>query len=300
MSDERVAERIRNDKIDILVDLTMHMGKGRPLLFARKPAPVQVCWLAYQGTTGLSTMDYRLTDPHLDPPGMFDRFYSEESIRLPRSFWCYDPLTSEPRVNALPALDNDYVTFGCLNSFGKVSEEVLRLWARVMRGVDRSRLIILAGEGSHRARTINFLGREGIAPERITFQSFLPRPDYLQLYHDIDIGLDTFPYNGQTTTLDAIWMGVPVVTIIGNTSAAARAGASLLWNLGTPELVADSPDQFVSIAVELAKNRKRLGEYRASLRERLERSPLMDAPKFARDVEAAYRAMWQRWCRSRK
>jgi predicted O-linked N-acetylglucosamine transferase (SPINDLY family) len=295
MSDEKLAERIRDDQIDVLVDLTMHMANGRPLVFARKPAPVQVCWLAYQGTTGLTTMDYRLTDPLLDPPGMFDRYYSEESIRLPDSFWCYDPLTSEPSVNPPPAPNTGYVTFGCLNNFAKVTDDVLRLWAGVLRAVDRSRLILIAGEGSHRDRTIDFLAREGIAPDRLTFQPFLPRPDYLRLHHHIDIALDTFPYNGQTTTLDAVWMGVPVITIVGNTSA-ARAGASLLWNLGTPELVADSPDQFVSIAVALAQDWKRLGDYRASLRERLQKSSLMDAPLFAKNVEAAYRTMWQRWC----
>jgi predicted O-linked N-acetylglucosamine transferase (SPINDLY family) len=298
MQDEKLAERIRDDQIDILVDLTMHMGSGRPLLFARKPAPVQVCWLAYQGTTGLTTMDYRLTDPHLDPPGMFDRYYSEASFRLPDSFWCYDPLTNEPSVNALPAPITSCVTFGCLNNFCKVTDDVLRLWARVMRTVDCSRLIVLAGEGSHRERTIDFLRRAGIAPQRITFQSYLPRPDYLRLYHEIDIGLDTFPYNGQTTTLDAIWMGVPVITIVGKTSA-ARAGASLLWNLGTPELVADTSDEFVSIAVALAHDWKRLSAYRASLRACLENSPLMDAPRFAGNVEAAYRTMWQRWCKTK-
>jgi predicted O-linked N-acetylglucosamine transferase (SPINDLY family) len=298
LSDEKVAQLVRKDQIDILVDLTMHMAHGRPLLFARKPAPVQVCWLAYQGTTGLSTVDYRLTDPILDPPGLFDRYYSEESVRLPDSFWCYDPLASEPAVNSSPVLEKGYVTFGSLNNFCKVNEEVLRLWARVLRAVDRSKLMILAGEGSHRQRTLEFLAEEGIAPERIIFQGFVPRPDYLRLYHQIDIGLDTFPYNGQTTTLDAVWMGVPVVTIIGQT-ATGRAGASLLRNLGTPELVADSPDQFVSIAVELANDARRLSTLRASLRERLEKSPLMDGPRFAGNVEAAYRSMWQRWCAAR-
>src|SRR5204863_2097596 len=166
------------------------------------------------------------------------------------------------------------------------------------RAVDCSKLILLTGEGSHRQRTLEFLETEGIAAERVVFQGFLPRPDYLKLYHHIDIGLDTFPYNGQTTTLDAVWMGVPVVTIIGQT-ATARAGASLLRNLGTPELVAGSPDQFVSIAVELANDARRLSELRASLRQRLEKSPLMDAPRFAGSVEAAYRSLWQRWSAAR-
>src|SRR5262249_49103903 len=131
-TDEDVAQLIRADQIDILVDLSMHMAGARPLVFARKPAPVQLCWLAYQGTTGLSTMDYRLTDPTLPPPGTFDSYYSEESIRLPDSFWCYDPLTGEPAVNSLPALEQGYVTFGSLNNFCKMNEGVLRLWARVL------------------------------------------------------------------------------------------------------------------------------------------------------------------------
>jgi predicted O-linked N-acetylglucosamine transferase (SPINDLY family) len=158
--------------------------------------------------------------------------------------------------------------------------------------------MILTGEGPHRQRPLEFLEREGIAPDRITFEPFRLRPDYLKLYHQIDIGLDTFPYNGQTTTLDAVWMGVPVVTIIGQTSV-ARAGASIFRTLGMPELIAGSPEHFVSIAVDLANDLSRLGELRSSLRERLEKSPLMDAPRFARNVEAAYRSMWQRWCMER-
>jgi predicted O-linked N-acetylglucosamine transferase (SPINDLY family) len=226
---------------------------------------------------------------------MFDRYYSEESVRLPDAFWCYDPLTDEPAESALPAREKGYLTFGCLNNFCKVTDDVLRLWARILRAVERSRLLLLAAEGLHRQRIIDLLGREGVAPERITFSPHLSRPDYLRLYHQIDLGLDTFPYNGQTTTLDAIWLGVPVVTIIGQTSA-ARAGASLLWNLGTPELVAESPDQFVSIAVELANDLERLSRYRTSLCQQLKKSPLMDAPRFAGNVEAAYRTMWKRWC----
>jgi len=152
LTDEQVAQLVRQDKIDILVDLTMHMARNRLLLFARKPAPVQVCWLAYQGTTGLSTIDYRLTDPYIDPPGLHDHCYSEESVRLPDAFWCYDPLASEPAVSDLPALDNGYITFGCLNNFCKVNILVLRQWAQVLKAVDRSQLMVLTAEGSHRQR----------------------------------------------------------------------------------------------------------------------------------------------------
>jgi predicted O-linked N-acetylglucosamine transferase (SPINDLY family) len=295
LADEQVAQRVRQDRIDILVDLTMHMARNHLLVFARKPAPVQVCWLAYQGTTGLSAIDYRLTDSYIDPPGLYDGCYAEESVRLPDAFWCYDPLASEPAVSALPALEKGYVTFGCLNNYCKVNRSVLRLWARVLEAVERSQLVLLAAEGSHRRHTLDLLEEEGVKPDRVTFVGRRPRPQYLELYRRIDIGLDTFPYTGQTTSLDAFWLGVPVITIVGQT-AAARAGLSLLSNLGLPELIAGTPEQFVSIAAGLADDLPRLRDLRATLRDRLQRSPLMDAPRFARNVEAAYCNMWQRWC----
>lgn len=297
LADEQVAEWIRRDKIDILVDLTMHMARNRLLVFARKPAPVQACWLAYQGTTGLPTMDYRLTDGHVDPPGLFDRCYAEESLRLPDSFGCYDPLATAPAVNDLPARDSGTITFGSFNNFCKVNPEVLRLWARVLKAVHRSRLVMLAPEGVCRRRTVEYLEREGLGPGRLAFVDMQPRPEYLESYRRIDIVLDSFPYNGQTTTLDALWMGVPVVTMVGKT-AVGRAGLSLLRTLGTPQWIAETPEQFVSIAAELAGDLPRLGMLRATLRDRLQNSPLMDAPRFARNVEAAYRMMWQRWCAS--
>jgi predicted O-linked N-acetylglucosamine transferase (SPINDLY family) len=254
-----------------------------------------MCWLAYQGTTGLTTMDYRLTDPHIDPVGLDDAYYSEESIRLADSFWCYDPLANEPPVNALPALTQGHVTFGSLNNFCKVNGGVLALWARVLKAVDRSRLLLLAPEGPHRQHTLDLLDKAGVEPERVTFAAKRPRPRYLELYHQFDVGLDTFPYNGQTTTLDASWLGVPVVTQVGRT-AVGRSGASLLRNLGLPEFVADTPDQFVSIAADLAGDVPRLSRLRETLRDRLRASPLMDAPRFARNVEAAFRNAWERWC----
>ena len=292
---QQVAELIRRDGIDILVDLTMHMARNRLLVFARKPAPVQACWLAYPGTTGLSAIDYRLTDPHLDPPDLFDRCYSEQSIRLPDCFWCYDPLESEPAVNALPALDKGHVTFGCLNNFCKINPLVLRLWAGVLRAVDRSRLVILAGEGVHRRQALDLLAAEGLGRDRVTFVAHQPRPRYLGYYHGIDIGLDTLPYNGHTTSLDSLWMGVPAVTLTGPT-VVGRAGLCQLMNLGLPELVASSLEHFVRIAAELAHDLPRLIRLRATLRNRLRASPLMDAPRFARNIEAAYREMWRRWC----
>jgi predicted O-linked N-acetylglucosamine transferase (SPINDLY family) len=293
-SDEQVAEMIRADRIDILVDLTMHMACNRLLVFARKPAPVQVCWLAYPGSSGLSTVDYRLTDAHLDPLDGHDHFHAEQSIRLPDCFWCYDPLTAEPAVNDLPALTQNHVTFGSLNNFCKVTPAVLKLWAEVLRAVPRSRLRMLAPEGGCRQRVLDLFQDAGVAADRVTFVAQQPRPQYLELFHAIDIGLDSFPYNGHTTSLDSFWMGVPVVTLAGRT-AVGRAGVCLLENLGLPEWIAATPEQFVASAVEMAGNLARVSQLRATLRERLRRSPLMDAPRFARNVEAAYRAMWRHW-----
>ncbi len=297
LSPQQAADVVRKDRIDILIDITMHMNRHHLMLFACKPAPVQVCWLAYPGTTGLSAIDYRLTDPHLDPPGLYDRFYAEESVRLPDTFWCYDPLTSEPAVNALPAETNGYVTFGSLNNFCKINDTTLKLWASVMKAVDRSRLLLLGDEGSHRERTLAVFEQQGIERQRITFFARQPRLQYLALYHGIDLGLDTLPYNGHTTSLDAYWMGVPVVTLVG-TTVVGRAGLSQLTNLGLSDLIAKTPEEYVRIVSDLAGDLDRLSRLRQTLRGRMESSPLMDAPRFARGMEQAYRTMWRKWGQS--
>jgi len=299
VDDDEAARRIRADGIDILVDLTMHMQDNRLLLFARKPAPVQVCWLAYPGTTGLSAMDFRLTDPHLDPEGTDVGIYSEKTFRLPETFWCYDPLVREPEVGPLPALAAGHVTFGCLNNFLKVSAASLDLWGRVLGRVPGSRLVVMAPVGQARERVTAALAKHGVESSRIEFAPRRVRAEYLASYGRIDVCLDTVPYGGHTTSLDALWMGVPVVTLVGPTLV-GRAGLSQAKNLGLPELVAATEDEYVERAVGLARNLDRLAGLRATLRPRLERSPLMDAPRFARNLEAAYRAMWQGWCGSRK
>jgi predicted O-linked N-acetylglucosamine transferase (SPINDLY family) len=295
MGDDEVAEWVRRDRIDILVDLTMHMANGRPRMFSRKPAPVQVAWLAYPGTTGLAAMDYRLTDPYLDPPGEHDGWYSETSIRLPDTFWCYDPLSTEPPPGPLPAFANDFITFGSLNNFCKVTPAVLSTWAQVMKAVPGSRLLLLAQPGGQRQRALEGLAAGGIQAERVDFLPFQPRPEYLASYRRVDLGLDTFPCNGHTTSLDAYWMGVPVVTLIGAT-VVGRAGWSQLCNLGLPELAAATQEDFVHIATELALDRPRLAQLRTMLRPRMEASPLMDGARFARSLEAALRRMWRHWC----
>jgi predicted O-linked N-acetylglucosamine transferase (SPINDLY family) len=298
LGDPEVAALVLDDRIDILVDLTMHMSSGRPRLFTLKPAPVQAAWLAYPGTTGLAAMDYRLTDPYLDPPGAHDDWYSEISLRLPDTFWCYDPLTAEPAPGPLPALAGGGVTFGSLNNFCKVTPAVLDLWARVLTTVPGSRLILLAPPVSRRQWVLDRLLAGGVEPERVEFSPFLPRAEYLALHRRLDLGLDTFPYNGHTTSLDAFWMGVPVVTQLGDT-VVGRAGWSQLCNLGLRDLAATGDDEFVRIAAELAADLPRLAEIRAGLRARMEASPLMDGLRFAGNLETAYRQMWRRWCLDR-
>lgn len=288
---------IANDGIDILVDLTMHMANGRPLLFARKPSPVQVAWLAYPGTTGIPEIDYRFTDRWLDPPEFGDNRYTEKSIRLHDTFWCYDPLIIGLQPNALPALTAGYFAFGCLNNFCKVSDDTLCRWGQVMARVPSSRLILLAPAGMHRQRVLNQLGRCGVDAERIEFVGFQPRLQYLQTYLRIDLCLDTLPYNGHTTSIDAYWMGVPVITQVGRT-VVGRAGWSQLNNLGLSELAAFDDQAFIDIAVALANDLPRLNQLRLTLRSRLEASPLMDGKRFAYAIETAYRQIYQSWCNS--
>jgi len=299
MSDEQLDQIIRDDQIDILVDLTMHMESNRLLVFARKPAPVQATYLAYCGTTGLQAIDYRFTDPYLDPvastgSGQNDELiYSEQSIYWPRTYWCYQPLPQTPDVGPLPALSAGHVTFGCLNNFAKVSAAALRTWCRVLGDTPRSVLVLHAREGSHRDRVRAILASHGIDPRRLRFVGMLPWREYLEQYQQIDIALDPFPYPGGTTTCDALWMGVPVVSLAGQT-AVGRAGVSLLSNVRLPELVAATLEQYVRIAVELAGDLPRLAALRLTLRQKMLSSPLMDAPGFARDMEVAYREMWRR------
>lgn len=295
VSDAALADRIADDGIDILVDLTMHMAGGRLLTFARRPAPIQVSWLAYPGTTGLSAIDYRLSDPHLDPPDGDASRYAERTLRLPDSFWCYDALASEG-VGPLPAKREGRVAFGSLNNVLKVGEPCVSLWARVLRRVAGSTITLLAPAGDARERLLGLFEAQGVDRARVEFVEYQPREAYLATYGLIDIGLDTIPYNGHTTSLDAMWMGVPVVTLVGST-VVGRAGLCQATNLGLSELVAWTPEEFVNIAAGLADDLDRLGALRAGLRGRMERSPLMDGPRFARNLEAAYRSVWRAWCR---
>jgi protein O-GlcNAc transferase len=294
LDDAALYKTIRADRIDVLIDLTMHMANGRPLVFARKPAPVQIAWLAYPGTTGIRAIDYRLSDPRLDPDG-FEDHYSERTLRLADSFWCYDPLTAEPGLNALPAAERGYLTLGCLNSPCKLTDHSLRLWGGVMNAMPQARLLLLAPPGRHRERLLQRLEAQRIGSDRVRFVEFRPRAQYLRTYHEIDIGLDTFPYNGHTTSLDSLWMGVPIVTRVGRTCV-GRGGLSQLYHLDLLDLAAESDEGFVDAVVALGSDLGRLAALRQNLRARLEHSPLMDGQRFARSVEHAYRQAWRAQC----
>jgi predicted O-linked N-acetylglucosamine transferase (SPINDLY family) len=296
LSHEQLAELIRRDGIDILVDLALHTAGSRLLVLARKPAPVQVTYLAYCSTSGMETIDYRISDSHLDPPGNGDEHYSERTIRIP-TYWCYQPAIESATVGTPPMVASHRVTFGCLNHFSKITGPTLAAWCRLLESVPESCLILHAPQGSHRLRLRDSLKREEIDPERLTFVDRVPMQDYLEQYRRIDIGLDPFPYGGGTTTCDALWMGVPVVSLSGRT-AVGRGGASILSNIGLEDLIAKSAEEYIDIAARLAADPSRLGELRSNLRRRMQGSALMDTRKFAESMEAAYREMWGQWCRS--
>jgi predicted O-linked N-acetylglucosamine transferase (SPINDLY family) len=297
-TDQRVAEWVRRDQIDILIDLTGHIGDNRLLMFARKPAPVQVTYIGYQNTTGMAAMDYRLSDDYADPPGTTDAWYTERLVRLPRSFFCYMPSADAPEFMPSPSLQNGYITFGSFNSFYKVGPAVLDAWCAILTRVPRSRLVILANVvASLQQRLAEHFAARGIEPDRWELAGRRPRRDYLELIARADVALDPFPFNGHTTTCDALWQGVPTVTLSGD-SYVSRFGGSGLAALGLNELIARDVSEYVRIASELAGDTSRLAELRSTLRGRMADSPLLDFVGFTRNLEAAYRQMWTHWCAS--
>lgn len=299
VSDDEAAARIRADRIDVLVDLSGHTAGNRLLVFARKPAPIQVGYLGYPGATGLDTIDYRLTDPWADPPGVTGEANVEELVRLPETAWCFTPLSGAPPVGEPPAARSGSVTFACFNNFAKVTDDMLRLWARILLQVPRSRFAVknfAVGSRSVEERLQAFFREHGVSTDRV---ELIPpqasQLDHLRCYDRVDLALDTFPYHGTTTTCEALWMGVPVITLAGR-GHVSRVGVSLLTGVGLPEFVTHSPDTFVESAVAAARDHPRLAAVRCGLRARMQLSPLMDAPRFARNLENAYRVMWRRWC----
>ncbi|MFP6742854.1 MAG: tetratricopeptide repeat protein [Alphaproteobacteria bacterium] len=299
MTAPTIAERVRADGIDILVDLAGHTANNRLLVFARKPAPVQVSYIGYPNTTGLSAMDYRLTDDIADPEGPGDALHSERLTRLPNGFLCFAPGVEAPAVAEPPALADGPVTFGSFNNLSKVTVATVAAWARILEGAPESRLLLknrsLADEETRRRYRTLFAER-GIDGDRLEFHAWIDSTSgHLGAYDRIDIGLDPFPYNGTTTTCEALWMGVPVISLRGDRHA-SRVGASILTRVGLAELIADSVDDYVTAAVALAEAPGRLVELRRDLRAAMAASPLCDAAGFIHVVEAAYREMWRRWC----
>ena len=296
LDDAAVADAIRADGIDILVDLAGHTRRTRLLVFARRPAPIQVSWLGYFNTTGLATMDYFVTDPASSPPGQ-ERYFVERLARLPATRFCYEPPEFQPEVNALPARSRGHVTFGCLNALAKVGDRVLALWARILGAVPGARLLLQAAALNDPLVQRDFRARaaaHGIAAERLELRPFVPVELAAHAYHDIDVALDPFPFCGGMTSLDALWMGVPVVTL-PQIMIAGRQGASMLANLGLPELIAADEATYISIAAGLAHDFDRLAALRAGLRERFRRSPLADFVRFTGNLEGAFEGMWRTW-----
>jgi len=290
VDDEHAAQMVRSDKIDILVDLSLHMNRTRLLVLAQRPAPVLATYLGYCSTTGLSSVQYRLSDPHLDPPETELNCYTEQTVHLPRTYWCYQPCGATPDVAAAPSAGNGHVTFGCMNDFAKVSPAAMDLWAQILLRMPRSKLLLHCGPGSHRQFVVERFAGHGVGEDRLELVHYQQWPQYIESYQRIDVALDPFPYGGGITTCDALWMGVAVVTLSGQT-AVGRSGRSILSNLGLPELIARTPEDYVRIATEAEK----WIALRPTLREQMADSPLMDAASYARDVEGAYRRMWTQW-----
>lgn len=295
LSDAALAECILQDGIDVLIDLSGHTAGHRLHAFARKPAPVQLSWIGYPGTTGLQAMDYYLGDHFLLPEGLLDAQFTEKLVQLPASA-PFMPESMAPEVNALPAQTNGYVTFGSFNRPSKLSQPVIACWAEVLKGVPQAKMLLAAmpQDGSHQVIT-QWFADAGIAEDRLII---VPRSDmghYLRLHHTVDICLDTFPYNGGTTTWHALWMGVPTVTLAGNTLP-CRIGAGILGHVGLQEFVVESSEAYVACAVHWAEQLTRLAEIRASLRQRFADSAPGHPEQIAQGLLTAVRLMWQRWC----
>jgi len=283
------------DRIDILVDLTSHMAGGRLLVFARKPAPIQISCLGYPASTGLPMIDYRLTDGYLEPSTDLSHS-TERPLRLSRTLWCYVPQNEEHSLET-PLGRNGYVTLGSLNGLAKLSEPTIVLWSRILQMVKGSRLLLMINDLALAGDIVSQFGRYGVDANRLELVGRQEQHDYLRLYGEIELALDPLPYNGHTTTCDALWMGVPVASLVGRTTV-GRAGLSLLSSIGLQELVARNEGAYVELVSSLASDMKRLKYFRAEMRARLRRSPIMDHPGYTREVESLYREVWTRWCRT--
>ncbi len=293
LSDDALASRIRGEKIDLLIDLAGHTGGNRLSVLAARVAPVQATWLGYPNTTGVSTIDYRITDAIADPPGESDRLHTERLIRLPGAFACYWAPAGFPEVVPPPATARKQVTFAVFTNFAKVRPPMLRAWARILARVPESKLLLQAlsfADREVRDATTRAFCDSGITSDRVELRDFVDFPQYIAMHNDVDVILDTFPFNGHTTTCHALWTGVPVVTLAGAVHR-SRLGASVLTNIGLPELIARDEEEYVRTACDLADDLPRLSAMRFSLRQRMAQSPLFDGPSFTRDLESALEQM---------
>jgi len=302
LDDDCAARMITRDRIDILVDLSGHTGHHRLGIFARKPAPVQATWIGYPNTTGLERIHYRITDHRADPPGDVQTDYSEKLLRLPEGFHVFQPPPdSPPTWTDLDPASPGY-TFGCCNNIYKVTPEVIRVWSAIMRRIPDSTIVLKSHSFDNDQLYENVWTRfeeNGIGRSRVKLMSAISATDHLNLMQRVEIGLDPFPYNGTTTTCDTLWMGVPVVTLAGDRHA-TRVGASILGNIGLPELIARDRDEYISIAVDLTTNDTRRKQIRSGLRDRMRCSALMDYPGFTRSLEHEFRRIWRAWCADTK
>jgi predicted O-linked N-acetylglucosamine transferase (SPINDLY family) len=295
-----VAEQIRTDQIDILVELAGHTGNNALPVFARKPAPIQINMIGFPSTTGLTAMDYRITDALCDPPGVTDSFNTEKLIRIPGVFWCYQPPHNSPEIGPLPAETSGTVTFASVNNFTKVTPDVQQMWSRILMAVPKSRLIFQTSAMASRhtrEKVTKVFTDAGVSSDRLEFREWSDFSTYLKLLERSDITLDPFPFNGGTTTCHSLWMGAPVITLAGDRHA-SRMGLSMMTAIGLPEFVAYTPDEYVQIAVRFANDLARLREIRVGMRDRLKASPLLDGAAYTRNLEAAYREVWHAWCAS--
>ena len=294
VEDEPAARIIHEDAIDILVDLSGHTSGNRPGVFARKPAPVQIGYLGYLNTSGMAAMDYRITDAVADPPGISDRLHCETLLRLPQAPWCFLPPGDAPGVAPLPALRNGCITFGSFNHIAKLNQQVLQLWAELLRRLPGSRLQILAVPDEETAARIRAALRDcGVGADRIGTSPRLARDRYWSAFGGVDIALDPFPYTGGATTCETLWMGVPVVTLAGSFGF-ERSAATVMVNAGLADLVAADEQQYLEIAARLAGDVSALASLRGGMRQRLQQSPLLDATGFVAALEQLYREAWQR------
>jgi protein O-GlcNAc transferase len=293
LTDDALIELIRTDRIDILVDLAGHTAFNRLAVFARRAAPVQISYLGYPASTGLATMDYRITDAVTDPPVPADDWHCEHLLRLPDTQWCFRPFGTPEVTGPLPARGAGFVTFGSFNNLTKVSNTLLGCWVQILVNLPTSRLRLTRIRSAHRAAEIIALfGRSGVAPDRIECVSYANDPPYGLQFAGVDIALDNYPYNGVTTTCESLYVGVPVISLYGR-NGVSRSGLSLLGTLGLGELAASTSEQYVEIAVALGSDLSRLEQMRASLRARFEQSSLRDEKRFTAKFEELLRAAWQ-------